>query len=148
MMDGGRLGPAVRAFRHSLPSPSSAFPETCWLPSAEPAEVAPGAERGRLPSRTPGRGVSGGEEGRAGRAEGPAAGWGQRRGQRSHWHAASEPPTSSAELAPSLQPKLPGMGLSRYLPAPVWGWEGGSAARWAGGAPPVRRCDGMWQPQG
>lgn len=140
MMDGGRLGPAVRAFRHS--PPPSALPGDLLAPSAEQRRAAPGAEPGRLPSRTPRRwrrGVSGGEEGRTGRAEGPAAGWGQRRGQRSHWHAAPAPPPRRAGSAgaqrapPSIPPSQPPGDGAFPLPDP--GWVGGCAARWAGGGP-------------
>lgn len=128
MMDGGRLGPALRAFRHSPPqTPPSAL-------RRRPAGSQRGAGGGlRRPRKTgappePQSGVSGGEEGRAGgRAEGPAAGWGQRRGQRSHWHAApascpplpvpAAPAPRGAQRTPPSSPNLPATGLFP-LPAP------------------------------
>lgn len=165
MMDGGRLGPALRAFRHSPPqTPPSAL-------RRRPAGSQRGAGGGlRRPRKTgappePQSGVSGGEEGRAGgRAEGPAAGWGQRRGQRSHWHAApascpplpvpAAPAPRGAQRTPPSSPNLPATGLFP-LPAPpppsastgsalgICGDVGRGRARSPGSGPGVSAGTGM-----
>lgn len=95
MMDGGRLGPAVRAFRHATP------------PSAPPGDlVAPGAQRrarsGAAPephARCWRRGLSGGEEeGRPGRRRGRR--WGGGRGGGSAAIGTPPPSPLPAALAP------------------------------------------------
>lgn len=127
-MDGGRLGPAVRAFRHSPPNPPR-FPETCWLPARSRRRAAPGAEPGRLPGAA-GSGVSGGEEGRTGRAEGAGGGVGAEEGAAQPLARRPRAPPFPAALAPSIPPSQPpGDGVFPF-PAPRWmDWGGGVARR-------------------
>lgn len=148
MMDGGRLGPAVRAFRH--PTPPSALPGDLLAPSAEPAErgAGPGrsgAARSALAARSERRGG-----GSAGEAEGPAAGWGQRRGQRSHWHAAPAPPPRRAASA-GAQRAPPSIAASRRRGFPVTcPGVGGGTCRGGGQEPlaPEQGCGHTRQPDG
>lgn len=89
LLDGGRLGPTVRAFQHPplraageprVPARGRGRAE--GSASAEPPPPPPrGTSAWALATRSERRG--GGER---------AVRWGQRRGQRSHWHAAPRPP--------------------------------------------------------
>lgn len=159
MMDRGRRGPAVRAFRH--PTPPSALPGDLLAPSAEPAERSAGRGPGR--SRAARSALAARSErrrgGSAGEAEGPAAGWGQRRGQRSHWHAAPAPPPRRAGSA-GAQRAPPSIPTSRRRGFPVTcpGLGGGTCGEVGRGgqeppAPPpeqgcgcTRQPDGSWCP--
>lgn len=142
MMDGGRLGPAVRAFRHATP------------PSAPPGDlVAPGAQRrarsGAAPephARCWRRGLSGGEEeGRPGRRRGRR--WGGGRGGGSAAIGTPPPSPLPAALAPrGRSGRLPpSQALCRGafpLPAPGWAerWAGGGQQRLATESPSEQGC--------
>lgn len=109
---GGLLGPSVQALRH--PPLLSAL----WGGGTRSRR----RRRRRLPQPPAGRWSLGARAaGRRSRAEGPAAGWGQRRGQSSHWQAAPSPPPRRRAPRGRSERRLPpprGSGGSGGSPEP------------------------------